>query len=618
MSLSGCNEAARPASPAPAPAPAVTPPAAADGPKAAPDPSPAIAPEDPPILLPDEPRPAPATGEFRLAAYRDGALAVFSASNGVTLVVGAQAIAEAGSGEQLSRRPGMTRGFLDPGVLFHERWHTGTVGGRWPDSTWISAFFEGNRSVSPFYVYYRKGDRWQRKANIQGVLQWYYAGFAPWTAGQTLALRVFQIDPRLTDRLLAGEDGLSNAWERRFERELRAASSQFAVIDPAPDAAPPPRFPPGVTARAFTAHTDGQIYAIVGDPGSMEAEPGPPEMLRWAPGATEPQRFPLPAKDGRLPALYVSLSVTSHPDGSLWVGSDLDGSAYVARFDGRTWDLRSPPATAEVRSLSAGPDGVLWAVTAKDRWIFSDGGKDAGTLWRSDDGRRWREVALPTLQFADMAAAQWEFVPDETQGYVSLYGDPALAQQARSVTPYQVYAAADDVWVVGITDVTFDDQGQRKRDVVLRRRPVVAPLAMPSDNALRLELLDERPNKGSAFIGEAGCDGALSTVLFMSLPVDAPTTGPVPQVEQFLTSYPERVVDIEDIWEARHHGKRVAAFMVRVPDRSDAAAMLAAMQAVVPEKRTFLCTQPIVVRPLHTRAEMEAAALAYTTAHPPK
>lgn len=548
--------------------------------------------------------------EFRLAAYRDGALALFSASNGVTLVVGAQAIAEAAPGEQLSRRPGMTRGFLDPGVLFLERWQTGTVGGRWPDSTWISAYFEGNRSISPFFVYYRKGDRWQRKANTQGLLQWYYAAFSPWTAGQTLALRVSEIDPRIAERH-SDENGLIAAWERRALRERAAARPRLEVIDPAPGAAAPPEFPPDVEPRVFTARPTGEIDAFV------EHKDGGAMSLHWAPGAAEPQRFRLPGPDsGGLPAVY-GLSHAYAPDGALWVGSSLYQKAYVARFDGRAWTMYEHPGERPVRSLSIGPDGVVWTVTARDREGFFAHEGDTSTLWRSDDGRNWQAVPLPSVQFADMAEVRWEFVPDQSQAYVPLYGDAERAREVHAAQPYQVLAAGDDVWVVAMVDVAAEGRYDGAlREVVFRRGPVVTPLAMPSDNALRLELLDERPDKGPRSI-EEGCGGVVAQVLFMHLPADAPTSGPLPQVERLLTSHPELVTDLEAIWEARHHGKRVIAFVVRTLERARVAALLAALNEIVPEKRSLVCTQPIVARPLRTPEEISEASLAYHAAHPP-
>lgn len=546
--------------------------------------------------------------EFHLAAYRDGRLGLYPMSNGVLLVVGAQAIAESAGGEPLSRRPGMTWGFLDPGELYLTDWHTGTVGGRWPDSTWISAYFSGQRWDSQFYVYYRKGERWQRKANVEGLLQWYYSGFAAWTDGQTLALRVQSLDPRVLAKYGSGEE-VPAAAQKRHDAALAAARPRFDVLDAKPGAAAPPSFPARTTARAFTARVSGEIDAVVKD------ERGTLTLLRWAKGASEPQRAPLPMVENQLPGEYGTLQVVTHPDGGLWIAAPLAGGSYLARFDGEAWSLRSLPTKEPLCSLTAGDDGVLWAVTSPERYRYEGEAADQGHLWRSSDGEKWRKVALPTVQFADMAEKHWEYFTAESD-YSEVYGDAEAARQRHRVSPHQVWSGGGEVWVAGVTGA-----GRRlgateySREVVLRTRSVAQPLGLPSDEMLRLELLDERAAKDFGFGEEEMCGPGLVTT-FMSLPADAPKDGPVPVVEKLLREHPELALELSEIWEARHRGRRVVAFVAGNLEKTRVATVLALLQAEVPEKRSFACRQPIMVRPLYRMTELTEMGRAFRAAHP--
>lgn len=552
--------------------------------------------EPAPVVTPPVPEPTPAEpGEFHLAAYRDGPLGLSVMSNDVVLV-GARAFAEAGPGADLSRRPDMIRGLLEASMDQDNDWVPLPVGGRWPDSTYISGTLLGHRFTSPALVYARKGARWQRQRNIEGPLQWHYAAFAPWTDGQTLALRVMSISAKALEKY---EGDPPPAVQKRHAAALAAATPRLDVIDPAPGAAAPPRFPAGVTVRTFTALPGGQIDAIVEDTAGTRT------LLRWAPGAAEPARFVLPAT-GETPG---PMTLVTHVDGSLWVAAPLAEASYLARFDGATWTPRALPAKQPLRSLSTGADGLLWAVTGPERFDFESGETRTGTLWNSADGERWQEVKLPGVRFADLAEKHYEQIADESSPR-ELYPDPAAAKQRRTITPVQVLSrGAGDVWVLGLAAIgPRMDQEDFTRDVLLRTRAVETPLRLPSDDALRLELLDEAPVAPVTFDPTADCGAFQRLTLLMTLPAGTPRTGPVPQVEALLRAHPELIADIGEIWEAQHHGHRVAAFMLDGMEEDRGPALLAALAEVVPEKRSFACRQPIPIRPLYTPEQMSAAA----------
>ncbi len=545
-------------------------------------------------------------GAFHLAAYRDGPLGLFPMRNDVVLV-GAQALAEAGPDQDLTQRPGMTRGFHDLKMMMDSDWIPLSVGGRWPDSAHLSGYFIGHRFTSPVEVYAWKESRWQRKKNIEGLVQWHYGAFAPWTDGQTLALRVTAIDARALESY---EGEPPPAVARRHAAALAAAPPRFVVLDAKPGAAAPPAFPAGLTAQTFTTRASGEIDAIVTDAANAAI------LLRWLPGAAQAERFPLPPS-AETPG---PMTLLAHGDGSLWVGATLgQQGSYLARFDGAAWTVKKAPGEQSLRALSVGSDGLLWAVTAPERYAWDGASSRAGVLWRSADGATWQAHKLPALRFPDLAEKRYERAADETD-YRALYGDAEAAKQRRPVLPLGVWSrGAGDVWVLGVANIgaRMDDDNYL-REVVLRTRVVERPLALLSNEAQRLEMLDEVPVKPMVFPTEEICDPFMRVTVFMRLPADAPQTGPVPQVEAMLAAHPELAGEIVEIWEARHRGRRVAAFMVDGMRDEAAPKVLAALAEVVPEERSFACRQAIPVRPLYTAEAMTARAQAYAATQPGK
>lgn len=605
----GAPERAAPEVATPAPPPTATPPVITPEPAPSVEPAPPVA-SEPPTAPASDAAPVealnPVASDFHLAAYRDGSLGLYPMRDGVLLVGGAQAFAEAQGPAQLSRRPDMTRGFLDPGELFLTDWHTGAVGGRWPDSAWLSAYFLGQRWESPFYMYYRKGDRWQRKANVKPPLQWFYVGFAGWTAGQTLALRLQSIDPNVLMKY--GSEELPPAVAKRHAELLAGAGPRFDVIDPAPGAAAPPSFPARVSAHAFTTHADGKIDAIVRD------EQGALTLLRWPVGAEEPRRFALPRISDEFPGDR-ELQMVAHRDGGLWIGAPLSEGSYLARFDGDAWSPRTLPTKQPLRSLAAGEDGVLWAVTGIEYPLYEGGADEQGHLWRSADGERWHAVPLPTVQFPDLAEKRWEYFSADSN-YVELYGDAEAAKQRHRVSPRQVWSGGGEVWVAGVTGAAPRLGAEMStRAVALRTGAVERPLGLPSDNDLRLELLDERPVKDHVFKEETFCEG-LRLTTFVTLPASTPTSGPIASVDVLLTEHPELALDLSEIWLARHRGDLVLAFIADGIDKDRAKALLALLAEMAPEKRSFACRLPMMVRPLYSDAAMRELAKAYRAKHP--
>ncbi len=67
----------------------------------------------------------------------------------------------------------------------------------------------------------------------------------------------------------------------------------------------------------------------------------------------------------------------------------------------------------------------------------------------------------------------------------------------------------------------------------------------------------------------------------------------------------------------RQGGLRISVTTAHQPAaRPRVAAVLALLNAAVPEKRSFACRLPLFVRPLYREAELGPRAAAYRAAHP--
>jgi hypothetical protein len=559
----GDARVARPAAPAVPAAPA--------GPPAAPNP-----PAEPLASADAEPgASADERHRLRLAAWRDGALGLFLAPDDRVLVAGAAAVAESAPGEDLSRRPDMLDGLTDPGELTQAEWQAVALGGRWPAGATLTTALVGPRGPAPAYhVHVRRGDRWQRRDNVDGPVQWYYAGFAPWRDDQVLALRRAVLAAHLGDA--------SPAAHARHVAALADAPPRLVALDPSPGV-DPPELPEKHDIRAFAARPTGEVDVLAVD------EQGVPLLLRWDPDAAAPQRSPLPSQEGDLPEPAAAFVLAAHRDGGLWVGGGREGGGpYLARFDGDAWSLRTLAAAEPVVSLAAGGDGTLWAVTAPSA---RDAGP-VGALWRSPDGERFDPVAVPAVRFPDLGEPRWAYDPGS--GYTEHPADPAAAATDWPVAPRGVLARGDgEVWVHGRAAVPS------ARDVVLRSGAVATPLALPSDPMLRLELLDERPLKEHD--PGAPCDGAQLPTVLWPLADDADAAA---QLDRLLAAHPTLAAGLVDIWEVRHRGRRAVAFR-GLADRPHADALIAAL-GDDGDRRVVACRLPVPVRPLRTRAQLAA------------
>lgn len=71
-----------------------------------------------------------------------------------------------------------------------------------------------------------------------------------------------------------------------------------------------------------------------------------------------------------------------------------------------------------------------------------------------------------------------------------------------------------------------------------------------------------------------------------------------------------------EIWEARHGGGGWWRSSRATSKKTRVATVLALLQAEVPEKRSFACRQPIMVRPLYRMTELTEMGRAFRAAHP--
>lgn len=588
--------ACTPNDPGPA-SPVVTPPAASPAtPVVAPDESePVILEEEPPTSIkrppmtdapaePAAPAPAIPASDLHVVATRNGDLHVYDLG-GELFVGGAGALARPAADGALARVDAL-HGLVDPGYMMLASWTLEALGGRWPDPVWMQTQTHYQRSSAPSHMYYRKGDRWQRKATAVGPLHWFYTLFAPLQGDKFVALRMHAPDQQALEKY--GGEELPAAVQRKLDAAVAQNPPRLDLL--AAGAAPvaaPMRLAAGGLPIALASAPTGELYVLLKfSKGDGEAATSTYAVQRFAPGAADGVVEPMAG----LVDAPVALAARAHDD--VLVG----GSGSLARFDGRAW-TKVPGPKGRVLALSLGEPGVQWAITSNPGYD-GEGVIPETELVRQTGAGRWTRMTLTAAHEAIAGGSRWNYDPgvDEWKEVQPGPGEPQF------VAPQQVVARGrDDVWVAGPVEGLHSADGTWLRHVVLHSRKPARVLEFPDDATLRGELLDSLPAK--PWSPDEVCVAANSPwVLIERLaPGAAADPGLLAAIKTAVA--PDLRSSLVSVRESTVEGHRVLGLLAEPADVPAAKQILAALEQVRPGvKRKFECRDPRPIAVLGTFA----------------
>jgi len=545
--------------------------------------------EDPVIV--DDPTPAagprpanetPTGTGFWLAAGRDGQLHVAELGDELVLA-GGTVLAHVRSDGALERMPDVLRGLVDPGDMELAEWEVVTLGGRWPDPVWMYTQAMASRSTPVPYMYYRKGDRWQRKLNRTGPLLWSHDSFAPWTEGRVLALRK-----------LAAADGdeLSPARQKQVAAALAADPPRIDVLAPgvAPEPAPL-QLTAGSRPISLAARTSGEVFVLSLIPG--EGDQPVPVVERFAPGSSTGTLEQLRKVGARETAL-TSGRLLARGDAVYLVGEAVDQRGLVLRRDGQRWQP-TPPLPGPLRSLAIGPEATLWAILEQQDAADPEYGDAFGTLYKRTGEGAWKNVPLPQIRRPDRDRPRWVRASVDWQ---ELPADPERADEYETMDPDQVVTRADgEVWITGGIKGWISADGTKIRHVALRSRPVREVLELPDAPSLRAEMLALQPAKP----WDQKCLEDNRWLQLGTLAASDPPEAAMKLADDLLAAVPPAQQNgFTAIREVEVRGRRMVGLLASPVDDAQAAAILAAAAKLGPDKPRFECFNPRPIRALKT------------------
>lgn len=582
--------ACTPASPTPAgPAPANAPPA----------PAPAAKPDDPPVILPDDTPPAqPSTdpptepptsaeppqptikSDFHVVAARHGDLHVFDLETEL-IVGGAGALAKL-TGTSLERLDTLY-GQLDPGYMMLASWALGSLGGRWPDPVWLQTQTHYQRTSAPPHMYYRKGDRWQRKATVVGQLHWYYDRFAALPGGKVLALRLLAPDQKIYEKY---GDEIPGAVQKKLDAELARNPPRLDILTAGADPAPAPmRLAAGGIPTALATAPTGEVFLLLRFTVQKDGESYASHAVqRFAPGAADGTLDQL----ADIVAQPAALAVRAHDD--VLVGGD-----GLAHYDGKAWTRVAAPK-GSVTALSLGEPGVQWAIARNPEYGVGDSDEHVPEteLWRQTGDGRWTRVPLPRVP-ADLATGPtWKFEVGNDK-----WVESPPDSDTRLFEPTEVLARGPgDVWVAGpARGIIGEDGMMHGRSAVVRTIKPAHTLELPDDPTLRGELLDFLPAK--PWQPDVVCENAVPPwILVERLPAN---TAPDPNyVELLKAAIPAELhPQLAFVRESRIENHRVIGLNAEPEDAAAAKQWTEALAKFRPGvTRKFECRDPKPIREL--------------------
>jgi hypothetical protein len=528
---------------------------------------------------------APSAGGWSVVAIRDGELRI-AELGGEVMIAGGGVLMRAGADGAMERVPNATYGLLDPGGMYLSRWEVGAIGGRWPDPVWLHTRSQGQRSMSAPMMYYRKGERWQRKATrTGGVMHWYYHAFAPWTGEQVLALRLMISDAALDQS--TGEPP-APALQRKIDAALAAEPPRFDVLAAGTAPVPAPmRLAPGARFITFTAVATGEVFVLLAQrEGVGDEETTTYAVQRFAPGATEGTIDRLTELGDALRLDHGVLAARSAD--AVYLAGDHGDAGVFARFDGRRWTRVPGPPGGAVTAVTVGGDGAVWAIAYTSG--YAEGASGTAVWKRVGDGA-WTEVALPRVR--EPAAPRWIFREDES-GWKEVVPDG----KAETVQPGElVVRGTDDVWISG--RVVGGEEGMMIRHAVLRSRPVARTLVIDDDATLRMELIKDLPPEPWR-PGDMCSGGSSPWLRIATLAADATADAGTALADALVAAIPAELQrSFEVLREAEVGGQRVVGLYATPGDAAEVKKLLAALDKLHPgERRRFECRDPRPLREL--------------------
>lgn len=530
---------------------------------------------DDPVVSPETPAPAEAPADMHVVALRSGDLHVFDL--GGELFVGGAGVLARRTAEGSLERLDALRGLVDPGPTMLSSWNLVALGGRWPDPVWMQTQVDGQRSSAAPHMYYRKGDRWQRKATAVGPLHWFYAMFAPLPEDRVVALRMHAPDPGY----VAGwEEELPPAKQRKLDAAVAANPPRLDLLaaGAAPVAAAMRLAPNGLPLALASAPT-GELYVLLrfsgeqGDEGAVSTY----AVQRFAPGASDGVVDPLTDLVDAPGALAVRAS------DDVLVG----GHGTLARFDGRGWSKLAGPQ-GRVIALSLGEPGVRWAIAGNPD--YDDGGTTPETaLWRQTGAGAWTRVTLARVPATVASGPRWVY-DAEREDWRQI--EPETGEPL-SITPQQlVVRGRGDVWVAGLVPGLISESGHAApRNAVLHTRRPARVLELPDDGTLRGELLDvlaAKPWRPGDY-----CEGAMSPWVMIER-LGPGATADAGLAEAIKAALPEALQRVlVSVRESKVEGHRVLGLFADPPDAPAVKQILAALDGLRPGvERRFECRNP--------------------------
>lgn len=533
----------------------------------------------------------PAGTGFWLVAGRQGGLTLADLGS-EWVIAGAGVMARLAEDGAFEPMPNMLRGLIDPGVYL-ESWELMALGGRWPDPVWQHAEKQFQRTSSGPEMYYRKGERWQRKATKSGRLDWYYHSFAPWTGEQVLALRLQTAQPGLWNEFF---ESVPASVQRRVDAALLADPPRFDVLVAGAAPTPAPmQIAAGGQPIHFTALPGGEVFVLI-EFGETSEVPGY-GVQRFASGASTGVLDRLtelvPASELMNPRGVAARAADElYLFGTRGVGQD---TSLFGRFDGQHWTAISTPGN-EVLSLAIA-DNVLWAVID----IANTDGSPAHGLWKRVGEGAWQQVALPQVRTPAVAQARWTYDGSD-QAWREVAADPAAAADPRTVWPQAVHLHKSEIWVVGELADSGPKYSTRTRHVVLGPRPVPRVLELADGATLAADL--RAASAGPKFNEVSRCGDISPWVRVATLPPEAPADAGVAIAEALVAATPrELLASFVTLRESEVDGRRVVGLQTRHTEAAVGEAILAALRGFRPaEEHRFECRDP---RPIRSLAEFQ-------------
>lgn len=559
------------------------------------EPTPVPAPvADPPTPAPvPAPTPAPTptlpTSNFHLVASTEHEFLLRRLGSKIAVVVDAAlaVIDETGElGDIVRPAPD-----LDSHPLGIGGWHTHTIGGHWPDRTWMIANRTLTRVANVPAVYRRKGDRWVQQRNRDRADYWYWQDILTWREGQILGLRITVPDPdeAYWDEIWAERQAEVDLEEGRTPDEPDSApvfdsKARFELLGDKIRRAPF-KLARGLRVVVAAVAPTGELFVIGwrGDPEQPSAV-----VQRWRPDGPFKGELHDFGTDVRLDRLAVGAG-----DDAYVGGTQGDGErAWLARFDGVSWSEVPAPSGREVRDLAVTGDGALWAVVNLEagEYLTSESVPTA-LLRRPAAQAAWEPVLMPELALAP--ASWWSY---------SIGGAPRRATERTEATggpqpvkPRGVFAGtAGDVWVTGgLGDWDLGGQVVSSHAVLLHDRPPTRPVVRFPDSDEQVDAILDAPLVRAS--GRPCAHGSLDFAVFVDLAPETGADAPIPALEAFVRDHPEHASTLDAICEVERDGqRRIALFTTYKTSKSD---LLAALDRAVPGPRhAFWCGRPPVRR----------------------